>query len=131
MKYLCLLHYDVAKFDTLAPADLEAIGKDCKPHDEALRRSGQVVAQGSLEHRTAMTIRPRGGKPETSDGAIGVTVGAFLIIEARDLNDAVRVASLHPAARTGEHLGWAVEVRPLDACRVGGTTAALFEQPSP
>lgn len=114
MKYLCLLHYDVAKFDTLSPAELEAMGKECQPHDEALRKSGHVSAQGSLMHRTAMTIRARDGKVSTSEGALAETVGAFLIIEARDLNEAVRVASLHPTARTGEHLGWAVEVRPIE-----------------
>lgn len=119
MKYLCLLHYDVSTFDALTPAALEAIGKECQPHDEALRKSGQMLAVGSLMHRTAMTIRARDGKVSTSEGALAETVGAFLIIEARDLNDAVRVASLHPAARTGEHLGWAVEVRPIEA----------FEQP--
>jgi hypothetical protein len=119
MKYLCLLHYDVSKFDTLSPAELEAIGKECQPHDQALRKSGQVFAQGSLQHRTAMTIRARDGKVSTSDGPLAETAGAFLIVEARDLNDAVRVASLHPAARTGEHLGWAVEVRPIET----------FEQP--
>jgi hypothetical protein len=32
---------------------------------------------------------------------------------ARDLNEAIRVASMHPGARLGEHLGWAVEVRPI------------------
>ena len=119
MKYLCLLHYDATKFETLSPAELEAIGKECQPHDEALRKSGQVVAQASLTPGTAMTIRPCDGKVSTSEGAIARSVGAFLIIEARDLNDAIRVASLHPAARTGEHLGWAVEIRPIE----------MFEQP--
>ena len=83
------------------------------------KRVGQVLITASLQHRTAMTVRPRDGKVSTSDGALAETVGALLILEARDLNDAVRVASLHPAARTGEHLGWAVEIRPIE----------MFEQP--
>jgi hypothetical protein len=43
--------------------------------------------------------------------------GGLFIIEAQDLAEATRVASMHPGARLGEHLGWAVEVRPIaDAC---------------
>jgi hypothetical protein len=41
-------------------------------------------------------------------------VGGFFIIEARDLNEAIRVASKHPAANIGEQAGWAIEVRPIE-----------------
>ena len=41
-------------------------------------------------------------------------VGGFFIIEARDLDEAIRVASNHPAANIGEQVGWAVEVRPIE-----------------
>ncbi len=33
-------------------------------------------------------------------------VGSFMVVEARDLKDAIRIASLHPAANMGESLGW-------------------------
>ena len=66
------------------------------------------------------TIRPRSGKPVVTDGPFAETrekVGGLVVIEARDLNEAIRVASLHPAAHLGEDLGWAVEVRPIaDVC---------------
>ena len=51
------------------------------------------------------------------DGRFGETkeqIGAFLIIEAKDLNVAIQVASKHPAAQLGEHVGWGVEVRPIE-----------------
>lgn len=36
---------------------------------------------------------------------------------ARDLNEAIRIASMHPAARLGEQGGWALEIRPIaDGC---------------
>jgi hypothetical protein len=45
------------------------------------------------------------------------TVGGLIIIEARDLNEAIRIASMHPAARLGEQGGWALEIRPIaDGC---------------
>src|SRR5262245_28404847 len=102
MKYLCLLYYNASTYDTVSPSRLEALKKECKPHDEALRRSGQLFAVGSLAHHTTMTLRQQEGKPVTSDtpfADVNRQVGAFLILEARDLNDAVRVASLHPAAQ--------------------------------
>ena len=46
-------------------------------------------------------------------------VGGFFIIEARDLDEAIRVASNHPAANIGGEIGWAVEVRPIEAYQAG------------
>jgi len=63
-----------------------------------------------------MCIRPRDGKPVVTDGPYVETkeqVGGLVIIEAADLNEAVRIASLHPAAHLGEKLGWGVEIRPI------------------
>jgi hypothetical protein len=43
-------------------------------------------------------------------------VGGVVIIEAPDFDAAVKLASLHPAARMGEELGWGIELRPIDYC---------------
>jgi hypothetical protein len=123
VKYLCHLYYNAQKFDALSNDALQTIVAACQPHDAALKKTGQVSAIGRLAHRTAVTLRAQGGRTTTTEG--GLTegddqIGAFMIVEARDLNEAVRIASLHPAANTGEELGWAVEVRPIQA----------FEQPS-
>jgi hypothetical protein len=117
MKYLCLGYYDAEKFDTLSGAEQEAIASECQPHDEALRKSGHLVAVASLQHRTAATLRPRNGKTSVFDGPFAEAkqvVGAFFIVEAKDLNEAIRVASMHPAAKCGENLGFAIEVRPIE-----------------
>ena len=117
MKYLCLGYYDAEKFEALSEAERAAIADQCRPHDEALRRSGHLVAVASLEERTAATLRPNGGKTSVTDGPFAETkelIGSFFIIEARDLDEAIQIASLHPAAKWGEHLGFAVEVRPIE-----------------
>ena len=118
MKYLCLAYYDVQKFDALSKVELDAIVSQCPPHDEALRASGQLIAQASLAPpRSTTTLRPRNGKPSVTDGPFAETkeqVGGFFIIEARDLNEAIRVASKHPAANIGEPVGWGIEVRPIE-----------------
>lgn len=117
MKYLCLGYYDPEKFDTLSEAEREAIARECRPHDEALHESGHLVAVASLAHRAAATLRPREGKTAVTDGPFAETkelIGSFFIIEAQDLDEAIQVASLHPAAKWGEHQGFAVEVRPIE-----------------
>jgi hypothetical protein len=57
------------------------------------------------------------GKTVLSDGPYAETreqVGGFFILEARDLNEAIQAASKHPAARVGENMGCAVEIRPIE-----------------
>jgi hypothetical protein len=59
----------------------------------------------------ATTIRVRNGKLSTTDGPFAETkeqLGGFLLIEARDLNEALQVASRIPMASRGS-----IEVRPI------------------
>ena len=118
MKFLCLGYYDEKKFDALPKADVDALVRKCQTHDEALRNSGHLMLVASLAPtRTTASVRPRNGQPSVTDGPFAETkeqIGAFFIIEARDLDEATRVASQHPAARLGEEVGWGVEVRPID-----------------
>jgi len=115
MKYLCLAYGDQTKMEALSKSEFEALVAKCGPMDEELRRTGQVQMTESLEWETA-TIYTRDGKQIVTDGPFVETkekVGGLFIIEARDLNEAIRVASLHPAARLGEERGWALEIRPI------------------
>lgn len=119
MKYLCLAYGDEAKMSKLSKQQFEALLGKCKEHDAELRATGKLVEGKSLEWDVT-TIRPRNGKPVVTDGPFieaKEKVGGLVIIEARDLNEAIRIASLHPAAHLGEDLGWAIEVRPIaDSC---------------
>ncbi|HYG63585.1 MAG TPA: YciI family protein [Thermoanaerobaculia bacterium] len=123
MKYLLLAYHDETKWDALSDDEKDAIGSQCLPYDEELRQGGHVIAMGSLEHtRMSTVMRTRSGRLLTTDGPFIETkeqLGGFLIIEARDLNEALQVAANHPAARMNERLGWCVEVRPFE----------FFEQP--
>jgi hypothetical protein len=118
MKYLCLAYYDEEKFEAMPKAEFDAIASQCPAYDEALRNSGHLVVQASLQDPSATTtVRPRNGKPSVTDGPFTETkelVGGFFIIDAVDLNEAIRVASKHPAAHLGEQVGWGIEVRPID-----------------
>ena len=119
MKYLCLAYGDQAKMSKLTKPEFESLVAKCKEHDAELQRSGHLVSAQSLEWDVA-SLRARDGKTVVTDGPFVETrevVGGLIIIEARDLNEAIRIASLHPAAHLGEQLGWGIEIRPIaDGC---------------
>ena len=115
MKYLCLAYGDPKKTGAMSKSEVDALMSEIRTYDAELRESGHLVTAESLEW-AATTLRSRNGKVVITDGPFleaKELVGGLVVIEARDLDEAVRVASMHPAARTGENLGWAVELRPI------------------
>ena len=86
---------------------------DVLAYREELRQGGYLIASSPLQPvRTATTIRVRNGKVSITDGPFAETreqLGGFYLIEARDLNDAIRVASKMPPARLGSHRGAAAQ----------------------
>jgi hypothetical protein len=80
-----------------------------------------VVGRAHAE-RDPLKVEPEEGKQGASrllDGRHRTgSAPPSRAFEARDLNEAIQVASKHPAARLNEHLGWGVEVRPIETCRV-------------
>jgi hypothetical protein len=115
MKYLCLLYGNQQKMSQLSKEEFAALIEKCKEHDAELQRTGAVLTVEPLDWDVT-TVCPKDGKPTVIDGPFVETrdvVGSFMVIEARDLNDAIRIASLHPAANMGESLGWGIEIRPV------------------
>lgn len=112
MKYLCLAYGDRKKMETLTKAEFEALVAKCKVHDEELHRSGHFVSSNSLEWDT-VAIRPRGGKPVTTDGPFVETkeqVGGYYILEVDSEEEAVALAHEMPRSP-----GLVVEVLPTSA----------------
>lgn len=114
MKYLCLIYADEKAVDALPPGEMDAIAESCVQHTHELAKAGQYLAGERLASpRTASTVRVRNGQVAVTDGPFAETkeqLGGFYLIEARDLNDAIRIASHIPPARIGS-----VEVRPVQA----------------
>lgn len=99
---------------------MRALGDKCTAYDAELEKTGRVVASGSLGWG-AKRLRLAGGKLRVTDGPFLETkelVGGFIIIEAEHFDEAVKIASLHPAARMGEELGWGIELRPMEHCQL-------------
>jgi hypothetical protein len=112
MRYLCLVYYDEKKLDALSKREYDLLVDEVVSYREALRNSGHYIASDALEPvDTAVTLRVRNGQLSTIDGPFAETkeqLGGFLLIEARDLNEAIRVAAQLPPMRLG-----CVEVRPV------------------
>ena len=118
MKYLGLAYYTPEKFAAMAPADVEALERQCPALDEAMRATGKLLVAASLGDQDRWkTLRPRGGRTQVIDGPYAESkevVGGLFIIEADSPDEALRIASMHPAAQLGEECGWTVELIPMD-----------------
>ena len=118
MKYLCLAYYHPDSMGALPADELKAMVRQCPPKDADLKATGRLVLSASLRDRGAtLCIRPRGGRPAVTDGPFTEAkelVGGFFIIEAADREEAIRIASLHPAATLGEQAGWGIELLPIE-----------------
>jgi hypothetical protein len=109
MKYLCLVYLDEKRLDELPD-------EDCVEYDTRIRASGHCLASEALQSiQTATTVRMRDGKVSITDGPFAETkeqLAGFYMIEARDLDEAIRLASGIPPARVG-----CIEVRPIRPIR--------------
>ncbi len=109
MKYLCLVYLDEQRLPELPD-------EDCVAYDAKIRAGGHCVASEALESvQTATTVRVRNGKISVTDGPFAETkeqLAGFYMIEAADLNEAIRIAAGIPPARVGS-----IEVRPTRPIR--------------
>jgi hypothetical protein len=113
MKYLCLAYEEEATLNALSRSDWDALRQETLAYVDELRISGRLVSAEPLQSvTTAATVRVRGGKTAVTDGPFAETketLGGFFLINARDLNEAIQIASKWPSARLGS-----IEVRPID-----------------
>ena len=112
MKYLCLIYSDETLWPKLPTTETDAMMSEYMAFSADIQKSGHFVAANRLQPTpAATTIRIRNGKLSTTDGPFAETkeqLGGFYLIEARDLNEAIHVASRIPGARVGS-----IEVRPI------------------
>ena len=109
MRFLCLVYGDERTLQT-RPVD------ECLEYDAKLKASGQCLASESLEPTTtAATVRVRNGKVVVTDGPFmeaKEALAGFYLVEAADLEEAVRLAAKIPPAQVGS-----IEVRPIRPIR--------------
>jgi len=112
MKYLCQVWFDGATLDAMTNEEKAELDANSLNYDRDLVKSGHmIVAQALQSPKSAVTVRVRRGEMSVTDGPFAETkeaLGGFILIEAKDLNDAIRVAAGIPLAKLG-----AIEVRPI------------------
>src|SRR5216684_1307383 len=112
MRYLCAVYLELKNMEMLSPAEGATLDRDSIAYDEELRGGGHYIASDALQlANTARTLRVRNGKLSVTDGPFAETkeqLGGFILIEARDMDEAIQAASRIPLARRGS-----IEVRPI------------------
>jgi hypothetical protein len=112
VRYLCLVYIEETKLDALSKREYDALVRETLAYDDKLRRTGHYIVSDALQSvQTATTIRVRNGRTTATDGPFAETkeqLGGFILIEARDLNDAIQVAAKIPMGRRAS-----IEVRPI------------------
>src|SRR3954470_5882120 len=111
MKFMVLIYIDPKLLGELPAQEYDATMRDCLTHADELRQEGYLLDSQQLEDpSTAKSIRVRHGRQTTIDGPYAEAkevLGGFNLIEAENMDEAVRIASEFPWAETG-----CIEVRP-------------------
>jgi hypothetical protein len=96
----------------MAKTEADAMMGEYFAFTEGVKKSGHYIGGEALQPtQTATTVRLRNGKMSSTDGPFAETkeqLGGYYLINARDLNDAIQVASKIPSAKLGS-----IEVRPI------------------
>lgn len=112
MRYLCQVWFEPSVLERMSDEEKRKLDRDSAGYDLDLEVSGHMVHAAALQAPSAaVTVKVRNGELAMTDGPFAETkeqLGGFILIEAKDLNDAIRVAAGIPLAKYGS-----IEVRPV------------------
>jgi hypothetical protein len=113
MKFLCLAYEEEGILNALTEGQWRVLRDETLAYVDGLRSSGHLIESRPLQSAaTASTVRVRGGRTSVTDGPFAETkeqIGGYFLIEADNIDEALRVAAKWPSARFG-----AIEVRPIE-----------------
>ncbi len=112
MRYVLMICTEENADLALGPDEEATLMAEYNAFAEEMGRRGVLLGGERLRPTTdATTVRVRGGETITSDGPFAETkeqVGGYFIVDCKDLDEAIEVASKIPSAKTGT-----IEVRPI------------------
>jgi hypothetical protein len=112
MKFMLIVHHDEEAFSKIEKEKRQQLLAESIELTHQLHAAGQYLSASPLQPAaTAVTVRVREGKPLVTDGPFIETreqIAGYFLVDAKDLKEAVRIATRVPGARIGT-----VEVRPL------------------
>lgn len=127
MRFICLGYCDHKRFESMGESEIQEIMNECFDYDDVLRESGHFAGGEAPGLASAdVTLRPRGDRVEATDGPYAETkeqLGGILILEAKDMDEAIELMSRGPGSRVGPF-----EIRPADEemnARVSERSAAF------
>ena len=114
MHYLLMCCFEEKRWDAIPQAERDAIMQRYGEFIRSVAQSGHYRAGAKLKSSAAATsVREKNGKPVITDGPFAETkeqLGGYHVIEAKDLDEAMAIASQIPTLRAGG----TIEVRPID-----------------
>ena len=112
MQYLLMIYRSEAELFKMNDADRQKMSAEYGTYTQSIIQSGHFKAGDGLQpSTTATTVRVRDGKVMTTDGPFAETreqLGGYYLVDAKDLDEAIKLAARIPGATTGS-----IEVRPV------------------
>jgi hypothetical protein len=112
MRYICIVHADPTRFKELNKEQQADLDRRSIAYDKELTEKGHYIISEAIQGPdTAVLVRSRKGTVSNTDGPYMETkehMAGFILVEARDMNEAVRLAAGIPMAEMGT-----IEVRPV------------------
>jgi len=114
MKYVCFGYYDEEAWAAMSESEQQHFMDECLAYDDVLRTNGQSLPGGQALQtvQNAKTVRFRNGRVTITDGPYAETkehIGGFFLLEAGDIDEALRLVSHHPGLKAGPF-----EIRPVE-----------------
>ena len=113
MQYLLLIYHKENEWENLTEEQRQNLYGEYRSLREDLVKKGNWIGANKLQPAsTASTVRVKDKKPLITDGPFAETkeqLAGYFLIEAKDLDEALKIASRIPSAA----LGGSIEVRPV------------------
>src|SRR4051794_32562681 len=114
MQYLLLIYGEEKRWNTMSPTEHDKILNEYMDYTKSIAQSGNYKGGNELDvTTTAKTVRVRDNQQVVTDGPFAETkeqLGGYYLVEAKDVNEALKLAARIPSARWGS-----IEVRPVIA----------------
>ena len=110
MRYLILINLNEKELYAMSETEMSALNARHLEFNNRLRKSGNwIEAEALAPANTSKQVRVRRGRPSITDGPFAESkelVAGFYLIEARDIDEATRIASEIPTASIGTIEVW-------------------------
>ena len=112
MRYMLLIHHDEKAWGNLSETERQRLLVEYLQFTQQINSGGFYLSAARLHPTSAATsVRVRNGKLVVTDGPFAETreqLSGYFLIEAKDLDEAIRIAARIPTARHGT-----IEIRPV------------------